>query len=385
MKKRPVAALTVLLVMAWPVAAQDVEMLIQAYRGATTWETRREALQGILRSKAAAPTEFFVEALDAVMAAREARVVPREEAARAQLKVELVRQLGLSRAVQAAPNVYKLLGEEKDYDLRGAALEALGRMGSREHAVEIADVLARLSAAPEGGTAGEVMALGAIAGLEALADPAGYSAVFYASFGRSPAAVRKRAAAALEKIAPDPTEILQGIVSRNPVLSVRLEALTVQAASRAPSEKKIETAIIALTDVAGRKPDTEQERGLATRIRALAVQTLIDNNAHRDDSLSLLQGILQDEPDANTRLAAIYALGVAGTDKAAAMLTDSLKRLNDRQEAGDRLDDRFVRVTIRALGVAGKRGARQELFRVKFVGYASGIVREAERALEQIQ
>ncbi len=384
MKARAAVLAAALALVARGAAAQDIEALVRAYKGATSWDAREQMLRQIVQSRAAVPPEFYPDALREAMALREARLAAREEAARGQVKLEIVHQLGLLRASGSVPEVYKLFVEEKDYSLRGACLEALGRMGAREHEGAMTDVLSRVSTTPEGGGAGEVMALGAIAGLEALADPAGYAAVFYASFGRSPAVVRKRASEALGTIAPDPTDVLQEIVARDPTLMVRLEAINVQVGSRASTEKKIDTALAALTDLAGRRLESTQDRTVATRIRGVAVQALIDNKAHGDNALPLLDGLSRDEPDVNVRLAAVYAMGVVGTDKAAEMLTESLKALNDRQEAGGQIDERFVRTTIRAAGLAGKRVARQELFRVKFAGYASGVVREAERALEQI-
>jgi hypothetical protein len=366
-------------------AAQPVDLLMEAYQHEESWEGRRDVLQRVTSSQTAAPPEFYVRALSDVMAAREARLAPRDEAARSELKVQLVRQLGVAHALQGADMVYRLYLEEKDYVLRGTALEALGRMGSRAHLRPIAETLARLATSPEGGAPAEPVSLGAIEGLEALGDLEGYTAVFYASFGRNSATVRQRARAALDRIAPDPTEVLAQVVARDPVLGVRLEALRVQSSSRAAADKKTRTAVAALADLGIRKLEYEADRKVATQIRALAVQTLIDVDAHSDDALPHLEAVVRDEADINVKLGAIQAMGVTGTDKAAALLTQNLRRLNDRQEAGDRLDDRIVRGTIRAIGLTRKPSARSEVFRAKSVGYASGVVREAERVLEQLR
>ena len=80
---------------------------------------------------------------------------------------------------------------------------------------------------------------------------------------------------------------------------------------------------------------------------------------------------------------ALIALGVNATGPAVEWLSEYLGQLNTRQELGDTsTDSRVVRATIRAAGATGDRRMASELFRVKFSGYASGVVREADRALE---
>jgi hypothetical protein len=384
-EKKTLATLAAWACLAAVVGAQPIDRLVLAYQSEETWEARRDALRRVTTSPTAAPAEFYVRALADLLAARDIRLPPRDEAARSDIKVQLVRQLGVTRALQSADVVYQVYIEDRDYLLRGTALEALGLMGSRPHLRPMTEVLARLASSPEGGAPGEAVCLGAIAGLEALGDTEGYPAVFYASFGRNSVTVHRRAQAALERIAPDPTDILKQVVARDSLLSVRLEALRVQCASKAPAARKNETAVTALADLTVRKFDSTDDRQLATQIRGLAVQTLIEGAAHNDDALPHLETVVRDEPDINVKLSAIQAIGVTGTDKAAAILTASLRKLNDRQENGDRLDDRVVRGTIRAIGLTGKVSARPELYRVKGVGYASGIVREAERVLGQLR
>ncbi len=385
MKARAAAVALAVLAAAPLATAQNIQASIDAYREASTWEQKREMLQAITRSATPPPAGFYAEALEQVVAARDARLVTREETARMLLKLELVRRVGLAGAAESAPVLHRVYVEERDYTLRGAALEALGRVGARAYLPVISEALLRLTASPEGGTPGEAMALGAIAGLEALGDPGGYAAVFYASFGPHSVLVRRRAVQALEAIAPDPTELLREVVRRDPSLAVRLEALTVQAASRASAEKKIATAIAVLKELAGERLDSEQQRSLATRVRSAALRALIDNETRDEEALPLLEPLMHEGADINLRLDAIEALGVMGSDRAVAALVESLKQLNYRQESGDRLDERVVRATIRALATAGKASARAELLRVRHAGYASGVVGEAERALERIR
>ena len=111
---------------------------------------------------------------------------------------------------------------------------------------------------------------------------------------------------------------------------------------------------------------------------------MIELEASRSDALGLIEDLAKDSADMNSRVLALHALGVARTDESARVLARFLGALNDRQEAGDSTDARVVRAAIRALGASGSPLGRQELFRVKFVGYGLGVVREAERALAQL-
>ena len=252
------AAVLLLLLATAGVDAQSLDHRINAYRRATTFQSKLEMMKEILRAEDSPELLTFLrEAFDDATGAREARLNTREATAKDELKRLIVVRLGEMKAADMAPKLYKLYVEEPGYLVKGAALQAIGRVGAREYAATIADILDKLNVGPVGGVAGEAVALGAIAALAELRDPVGYPPVFFASIGRYSVGVRKRAEEALAAILSDPTEALNRIVEREPSLELRRRALVAETASSAPTEKKIEMAVTALKEAAEQQTRNE--------------------------------------------------------------------------------------------------------------------------------
>jgi HEAT repeat protein len=368
----------------WQLEAQTLQIMFRGYFTAERDVTRLEMMQELITYEGPEMSEFLADALADVTTFGEPRFDAREATARAELKRIIVTEIGRRRVTGTADMLYKLYVEEPDPLLRGLALESLGSIGAREYAPNIADILDKLNDSPTRRGGDESIALGAIAALEALQEPVGYAPVFFASVGRYSARTSKRAREALPKIVDDPTEVIAGIIDENPDANLRRLAIEAHAVSGAPEDSKIDIAVRTLAESLAEAKRNRVTMAAHDRLQTSALETLVRFGASSEPSLPLLDEMGRDSNDVNVRVLAIRALGVNGTDAAARLLAAQLSVLNDQQERGGGVDNRLVRALIAALGENGSEEGGEELTRVKFIGYASGIVRAAEEALARL-
>jgi hypothetical protein len=130
-----------------------------------------------------------------------------------------------------------------------------------------------------------------------------------------------------------------------------------------------------------------QEAAVLRDIRLAGLQALISLGPDEEQAVHLIERILYLRgADQSEVLHAIETLGGYRSDEAAKVLARFLGYQNDRQASGvTAVDNRLVIATIRAIGRTGNRLGYEELMRVKYAGYAAGVAREADQAMEKIR
>ena len=161
----------------------------------------------------------------------------------------MIRELGSLKAVDAAPDIYKVMKETDDEFLRATAIVGLGTAGAREYGDEIADYLRYINSDIIRITNNEQRKSvidACILSLERLKQPAGFEPVFYASVGRYARESVKKAERALKNMIEDPTDQIIKIIRSDTTFEMRLAALGVEENSEATSERKTEAASAAI-------------------------------------------------------------------------------------------------------------------------------------------
>lgn len=294
--------------------------------------------------------------------------------------------LGTLRYVEAAPFAWDAYGQADDPLTRAEALMALGNMRALEYAERISLVLRNLNFEPvRDREAGEKVAFGAILALEKLRDPVGFAPVFFASEGWYTRRVRDQALRSLPLLAEDPTDPVRQLILEES-LERKLKAFDLHAASKAPEEKKIEIARLALQRGIEIKA---RDRAEGTRLRDLRIRgmrSLVTLKAGGGASTVWIREAFK-LGETDERLLALQALGTDASDASASALVDILLELDAQQRAG--ITDE-VRNRIAAAAIQYAASTRNPLVRPALTAvslnekWSNSLIRAAQDALKEL-
>jgi len=305
----------------------------------------------------------------------------------------LVEKLGELQARGASDAIYQVVEQGKDPHLRGRAIAALGRLRATEYSEQLLLMLEAANIVPDSGKEEkEVLAYYLVQALEQMRMEAAYPAVFFAYTGwySNSSGVKEGAKSALERMLEDPTEALERIISTAQEVPQKTAALALAAGLNVSGANIGKVAIKALEvghSLQGRNKSEEQN---LANLRKLAIETLIRTNHKDDNSVRWLamsapsQSSL--ERDREEVLGAINALGTNQSPPAVETLSLMLSEYNERQRNGinTNWDLEKTRAIIASLGRTGSQRAAEALMQVEFSGFSPMIVREARRALDQL-
>jgi len=357
------------------------------YTQAKTVQQKYEIMLNIVELDNHDFTPLLIEALDELNQQR-LYTDRKEIVVQNDLKTLIVRELGEMRASDASDEIFRVVRDSQDPYLKEEALIALGKIGAREYALNIALILRNLSLyRGEDVSADEAIANGCILALENLREPVGFLPVFNASTAGFSRKVTETAERALLTMVDDPSEILTGLVMTESSFEVKLQGLRAESKSSASDRKKFEVATQALNEGLINKPVDEDEATVLRELRRLALQMFIELGEKSDEPVHFIEQVLYLNGGEDTeKVYAIEALRSIGSKESAEALTRFLAFQNDRQASGiTAKDNRIVIATIRVLGEMRSREGYRELLRAKFSGYPAVVAREADKALKSLQ
>lgn len=298
----------------------------------------------------------------------------------------IVGALGTARYVEAAPLAWDAFNQSEDPLTRAEALMALGSMRALEYAERISLVLRNLNFEPvRDREAGEKVAFGAILALEKLRDPVGFGPVFFASEGWYSRRVRDQALRSLPLLAEDPTEPVRALLAEES-LDRKLKAFDLHAASKAPNEKKIEIARLALQKGIEIKARDRAEGTKLRDLRIRGLRALVALKAGGGSSTDWIREAFK-LGEIDERLLALQALGTDASDPSARALAEILLDLDGQQRAGisDEVRNRIAAAAIQYAGATRNRLVRPALTAITLnEKWSNSLIRAAQEALKEI-
>lgn len=300
----------------------------------------------------------------------------------------MVRELGSLKAVDAAPEMYRVMRDTDDEFLRSVAIVGLGTAGARDYADEIAEMLRKLNNEIifiENIEQRESVVNACTLALERLKHPVGFEPVFFAAIGNYSRDAAMKADRALKNMLEDPTDLLVEIVKDDNTFKTRLAAIEVENRSAAPVERKSEVAIAAIEVSLVYNAATPEERQYQTRTKVRACELIRDLGTASPDAVKWLSMMLKSSTNVNELIICLQALGTYESDEAVAVLSDYLSVANERRASGILYkDERAIRECINALGNSNNANAKAVLLMVEYSNWSNQTIRMAKNAAKNL-
>ncbi|MDC7126501.1 MAG: hypothetical protein PQJ46_13100, partial [Spirochaetales bacterium] len=300
----------------------------------------------------------------------------------------IIRELGSLRAVDSAPDMYKVVQDTDDEFLRATAIVGIGTAGARDYADEIAGYLDYLNQGIiviENNEQRESVVDACVLALERLKAPVGFKPVFMASIGKHSRDSIARAKRSLQNMVEDPTDIICDILKADSTFQARYAAIGVERDSAAPSERKAEAASVALEVGLVYNAVLPIEKQFQKRTRKEAARMIRDLGVGDESAIPWLDQMLNSSDDVNETIDAIQALGSYTSDSAVDVLNTYLNYHNERRVSGiPYKDERAIRECINSLAKTGNTKANQSLSMVEYSNWSSQTIRMAKNAMKNI-
>ncbi|WP_020611552.1 hypothetical protein [Sediminispirochaeta bajacaliforniensis] len=379
-----------------PLSANEVTAVWgRLYGRASTVDHKLAIMQSIVEQHDRDMIPVLTSALDEQVRNLSNQRSATEETQAYELIKMIVKELGRLKASQAATYTWEVVEAVDDPFLKGEAVIALGKMGARQYAGQMATMLRNLNFnydELENQRANEVFAYALVLALERLKAEEGYEPIFFASMGwySSLSGVKERAKQALAVIVEDPTQQLHSIMENNERYSVKTAALDAGLASQAPDEAKASLATFALQEGLRytAKDGIEKRELKSLRLSALrAIGTLQTKDpAAAEPMESMLIGYQTNRIfEEDTMLTLLDAMGGFQDDEVAKALASFLSYQTERRQYGASDSLRIAKATIQALGSTGSSAGFEALTMVTVSEFWEGSVRrEAKAALQKL-
>jgi len=300
----------------------------------------------------------------------------------------MIKELGALKAVDAAPEIFKVMTDTEDDFLRSVAIVGLGTAGARAYADEIAELLRKLNLEIiiiENKEKRESVVDACILALERLKHPDGFEPVFYASVGRYSRDSVVKAERALKNMLEDPTDLLVSIIKDDTPFKTRLAALEVEQRSEASAERMTEVANAAIEVSLLYNAISPTERQYQTRTKVMACEMIRDLGIASPAAVQWLDLMLNSSENINELVICLQALGTYSSDEAVAVLSDYLNTHNERRASGILYkDERAIRECVNALGNSGNANARTSLMLVEYSNWSNQTIRMARNAAKNL-
>ncbi|OHD10732.1 MAG: hypothetical protein A2Z96_07150 [Spirochaetes bacterium GWB1_48_6] len=362
--------------------------LIEIYTAAGTEDERLGIMRRILENGEVVPQDFYVTALNELLARQVDRGTPQELEKKYQLAKLIIQGFGDNPPLISSVPLWTFYEEVKDPVLRGIALGAFSKIESTDRISKLIRILIRLNQSATKTRNEEILAYSAIQALAGTGSPEGFETLFAASKSwYSPfSKVKELAASSLEQLEGDVSEGLINII----VWSLDFEAKTLALESLTQGnhsqEKKIQGAKVALEQGLKWQPGNDKEIYLLARLRLLALDTLKAQGDRDPEVVPLIQRSYLKAFDTSEQLRSLEVLGINGTNESVQVLTEILRRLNDKNKTAGlpEQEQSQVRQIITSLGMTKNPNARTGLMEIEFSLYTPAIVRESKKALETL-
>jgi HEAT repeat protein len=302
-----------------------------------------------------------------------------------------VEKLGEAGYMDATANIWRAVTSISDPLPRASALIALGKIKAVEYFPPTKQILSDINARPfkQDRQGAERLTYGAITSLENFGDSDGYAPVFFASQGWYSRRIRQRAAAALEKISPDPSDSLIAIIKGSAYsYENKLAALNSIAVSSAPDGRKAEAAASALSEGWRLNSGDNKDQGVLSALREKAI-TMIGQYGIPEDNTGVYQLLDRSYRRGyreNEKINVVRTLSALASADSVKQLSSYLYAMNTRLQdnAITFSDERMVRAIISALGATRMPEAALALRTASMQNWAAAVKRMAREALQNV-
>jgi hypothetical protein len=336
----------------------------------------------------------LAKALEDVIARQLEKGTPTEVLGKTQIARLIVQEMGILKSSEYSALVNRVYRESKNIPLKSDAALTLGQMRAVEYAPSLAQDLRALNATP-GITEKrdqEILAMALVRSLNEMRDPSGYDAVFmatlswYSSFSK----VRETARDALVTMVDDPSEKLLEIMVKNQDIEVKNAALEAVLISKAGDDKKRGIATRALTIGLEYTSLDQKAVQAATRLRIAALTALAGLGDKDAANVPLyIRIVLADKKNESTfdeTIKAYVALGVNGSNEAAAFLAQKMAEHNEleKRKANSTRDKLLIRQILASMTTAKNPAVRNVLMQAQFIDHDAGILALIKETLNSL-
>ncbi len=379
-------------------AANEVAAIwTRLYERARTLEQKQKIMMNIVEQHSRDMIPVLTEALDEEVRTFRNTADITEKSQKNELMKMVVKELGRLKARDAASIVWETVETVEEPLLKGEAITALGSMGARQYAEEMAMMLRNINFnydEIENQRKNEIIAYSLVMALGRLKSEVGYAPVFFASQGwySGQSQVKQLAERVLQQMVDDPTEQLLTILLENPEYELKLAALRAAEESAAPETGKARVAAAALNEGLKYSPKNQNEKRQLKTLRMNALRMLRkypqpESETLISDMAQMLRLYRVDRVFAEDEMITLLeAMGTYTGEEVARPLADLMAYYNERREFTPPDSYRIVRALIQAIGDVGHIAGLEELTIITISEYWEGsIQREAQAAIDQIQ
>lgn len=379
------------------VANEIAAMWTRLYERARTLDQKQQIMMNIVEQNSRDVIPVMTDALDEEVRTFRDTANVTEADRKTELMKMVVQELGRLKAREAIPVVWETVQIAEDPILKAEAIMALGSMGARQYAEDMAMMLRNINFNYDdiqNQRKNEIIAYALVIALGRLGEEIGYEPVFFATQGwySEQRQVKQQAEKVLHQIVDDPSDQLLQILRTNDDFELKLAALQAAEKSDAPEIAKAEVAAAAIDEGLNYSPKNKTEGRELKTIRLNALEMLKkypqpENERLIENLSSMLQmyrtNRLFDEDEVLTLL---ETLGTFTGEEVARPLSDLLGYYNKRREVSPPDSYRIVRALIQAMGSVGHLSGIEELTIVTISdSWENSIQREAQSAINKIQ
>jgi len=379
------------------VANEIAAMWTRLYERARTLDQKQQIMMNIVEQHSRDVIPVLNDALDEEVRTFRNTANVTEAGRKIELMKMVVKELGRLKAREAVPVVWETVQVVEDPILKAEAIMALGSMGARQYAEDMAMMLRNINFnydAIQNQRKNEIIAYGLVTALGRLGEAVGYEPVFFASQGwySGQRQVKQQAEKVLQQIVDDPSAQLLKILRTNDDFELKLAALQAAEKSDAPEIAKAEVAAAAIDEGLNYvgKNKTESRELKMIRLNALMMLKKYpqpENERLLENLSRMLQMYRANRVfDEDEMITLLDALGTFTGEEVARPLSDLLNYYNKRREVSPPDSYRIVRALIQALGNVGHLAGIEELTIVTISDYwENSMQREAQSAIDKIQ
>jgi hypothetical protein len=379
------------------VANEVAAVWIRLYERAQTLSQKQHIMMNIVEQHSRDVIPVLTDALDEEVRTFRNTANVTEAGRKIELMKMVVQELGRLKAREAMPVVWETVQVVEDPILKAEAIMALGSMGAREYAEDMAMMLRNINFNYDdiqNQRENEIIAYALVTALGRLGEEVGYEPVFFASQGwySGQSQVKQRAEKVLQQIVDDPSDQLLQILRTNDDFELKLAALQAAEKSDAPEIAKAEVAAAAIDEGLTYSPKNKNEGRELKTIRLNALEMLKKypqpQNERLIENLSTMLQMYRTNRvfDEDEVLTLLEALGTFTGEAVARPLSDLLGYYNKRREVAPPDSYRIVRALIQAMGNVGHLSGIEELTIVTISdSWENSIQREAHAAINKIQ
>jgi hypothetical protein len=371
------------------VYAQDMDFYNRQFDAAETVKDQLEITREVASANRDGAGAFYLRALNVLLTQHQRITAPLEKTYADDMAKILCQKIGESGNAAPGQNLWRVVQNFENPLVKAEALRALGKVQAVDLLPQVVQLLNDLNNAPlQDRLNQEQIAYGAVEGLEAYKDSAGYISVFLASTSWYSERVKDRAKQALPNIIDNPSDPLISILkSSSYSYSVKYQALQVLEGSDVTTQQKAAGAVASLADVWNSSTSVSGQRATLAMNRKLSLGMIRRYGTEDSNVYRLLERSYKEGYDEEEQIAALSALSALASDDSVRLLSSFLADMTMRMRNGmlTREDERLIRVIIPALGNTGKASARMPLQTVLNNDWTSAVKVLARDALKKIQ